>query len=322
MTDENQPEWRRPTAALEQLVTFSHIGELAAKGLEDWKSKGWNKKWWKRIDGTPIPNDLIVCIAERISKELRQELVVVPAKVAPAALRDLVAKWRRLGELCGSDPTDQRAAILYALLADELEALLPLLASKVTAPICAPVMGDGDYSCAVCGLGLKEPCEHWRQFYATMPVEGEATTQNVLPQTQASKDQEAVTAERERIRDAIIERVARLDEVRSMPEYNWPNAAGYEAWRKKRLAELGSIEDRDLLIECRQELSRFGSLAGPHAGRVTRDLLNGLEKDFCQCGAELDRHKPKSWEYCAIHQRIDVIRALAVPPLPAKTHCP
>ena len=45
-------------------------------------------------------------------------------------VRALIEKWRRLGELCGSDPTDQRAAILYALLADELEALLPLLASK------------------------------------------------------------------------------------------------------------------------------------------------------------------------------------------------
>jgi hypothetical protein len=24
--------------------------------------------------------------------------------------------------------------------------------------------GDGDYSCASCGLGMKEPCEHWKEL--------------------------------------------------------------------------------------------------------------------------------------------------------------
>lgn len=52
-------------------LSFFRIGNLVWQGLQDWKAKGWNKKWWKRIDGTPIPNDLTVCIAERISKELR-----------------------------------------------------------------------------------------------------------------------------------------------------------------------------------------------------------------------------------------------------------
>lgn len=52
-------------------LSFFHIGNLVWQGLQDWKAKGWNAKWWKRIDGTPIPNDLTVCIAERISKELR-----------------------------------------------------------------------------------------------------------------------------------------------------------------------------------------------------------------------------------------------------------
>jgi hypothetical protein len=29
--------------------------------------------------------------------------------------------------------------------------------------------GDGDYSCAICGMGMKEPCEHWKKMLATTP---------------------------------------------------------------------------------------------------------------------------------------------------------
>jgi hypothetical protein len=27
-------------------------------------------------------------------------------------------------------------------------------------------VGDGEYSCAFCGIGMKEPCEHWKRFLA------------------------------------------------------------------------------------------------------------------------------------------------------------
>lgn len=37
--------------------------KIASEGFEIWKAKSHNKKWFRRIDGTPIPNDLIVCIA-------------------------------------------------------------------------------------------------------------------------------------------------------------------------------------------------------------------------------------------------------------------
>jgi hypothetical protein len=48
---------------------------------------------------------------------------------------------------------------------DELEAeLLRRLAPP------APKMGPGDFSCAVCGMGMVEPCEHWK---ANMPNEQE-----------------------------------------------------------------------------------------------------------------------------------------------------
>jgi hypothetical protein len=31
--------------------------------------------------------------------------------------------------------------------------------------------GCGDYSCALCGFGMTEPCEHWKHFLATAPAE-------------------------------------------------------------------------------------------------------------------------------------------------------
>ena len=37
--------------------------ELVEKGFNRWKEKEHNKKWFKKIDGTPIPNDLMVNIA-------------------------------------------------------------------------------------------------------------------------------------------------------------------------------------------------------------------------------------------------------------------
>lgn len=37
---------------------------IANIGFEVWRSKDWNARWAKRIDGTPIPNDVPVCIAK------------------------------------------------------------------------------------------------------------------------------------------------------------------------------------------------------------------------------------------------------------------
>ncbi len=47
---------------------FIEAMNVAERGLEAWRRKPHNKKWWRRIDGTPIPNDLLVCIAEQMVK--------------------------------------------------------------------------------------------------------------------------------------------------------------------------------------------------------------------------------------------------------------
>lgn len=40
--------------------------QAAKRGYKDWAAKPHNKKWVKHIDGTPIPNDLVMCIADAI----------------------------------------------------------------------------------------------------------------------------------------------------------------------------------------------------------------------------------------------------------------
>jgi len=49
-------------------LSFMEAMSLAERGLEIWKAKEHNAKWWRRIDGTPIPNDLLVNIAEEFAK--------------------------------------------------------------------------------------------------------------------------------------------------------------------------------------------------------------------------------------------------------------
>lgn len=40
---------------------------IAQRGFEKWRAKEHNKKWFRKIDGTPIPNDVVVCIAQEFA---------------------------------------------------------------------------------------------------------------------------------------------------------------------------------------------------------------------------------------------------------------
>lgn len=52
----------------ESELPFGLVNIIAAadEGLKKWASQPHNKKWWKRIDGTPIPNDLLVNVTQAI----------------------------------------------------------------------------------------------------------------------------------------------------------------------------------------------------------------------------------------------------------------
>ena len=47
-------------------MTFNEAMSAAETGFATWATKPHNKKWARRLDGTPIPNDLLVCIAEAV----------------------------------------------------------------------------------------------------------------------------------------------------------------------------------------------------------------------------------------------------------------
>ncbi len=55
----HSPPAPRPVSFLEAMNIVEH-------GFDTWKDKPHNAKWYSRIDGTPIPNDLKVNIAEAI----------------------------------------------------------------------------------------------------------------------------------------------------------------------------------------------------------------------------------------------------------------
>lgn len=53
----------------EAALQFVNILNLAHEGYEVWAAKPHNKKWHKKIDSTPIKNDLPVIIAEHIARK-------------------------------------------------------------------------------------------------------------------------------------------------------------------------------------------------------------------------------------------------------------
>jgi len=58
--------------------------EIAQSGFDVWAAKPHNKKWFRRVDGTPIPNDLVVCIAQAFS-EASALASVAPSGAEPVA---------------------------------------------------------------------------------------------------------------------------------------------------------------------------------------------------------------------------------------------
>lgn len=100
--------------------------KLCQQGLDVWKSQEHNYKWWRRIDGTPIPNDLLVCIAEAVRDAVQTDSAQgqAVADSLSAIVRGMLASAERT-----SDPRGLRIPILTmdalwgAVNAGALEAL-------------------------------------------------------------------------------------------------------------------------------------------------------------------------------------------------------
>ena len=55
-------------------MNFMEAMKLAETGFDTWASMQHNRKWFNRIDGTPIKNDLLVNIAEAIVEGTREKV--------------------------------------------------------------------------------------------------------------------------------------------------------------------------------------------------------------------------------------------------------
>lgn len=44
-------------------MDFVEALRIAEQGFDAWKAQPHNARWFRKIDGTPIPNDLLVTIA-------------------------------------------------------------------------------------------------------------------------------------------------------------------------------------------------------------------------------------------------------------------
>ena len=70
-------------------MNWSDALALAEKGFDAWAAKPHNRKWFRKIDGTPIKNDLLVNIATAFA----EALIAAPANPAPIAELEPVA-WQ------------------------------------------------------------------------------------------------------------------------------------------------------------------------------------------------------------------------------------
>lgn len=67
LTEQNRAALAR-VAELEKQFTFNELLTLCQRAHGIWRCKPHNKKWSKKLDGTPILNDLMVNVAETITR--------------------------------------------------------------------------------------------------------------------------------------------------------------------------------------------------------------------------------------------------------------
>jgi len=88
--------------------------EIAERGYAEWAAKPHNAKWVQRIEGTPIPNDLKVCIAMAFKDALSAERARVIEMCA--RLPDDLAKNGEQIKLHAGELTAQEMRSVKAIL--------------------------------------------------------------------------------------------------------------------------------------------------------------------------------------------------------------
>ncbi len=65
-------------------MNFSQAMDAIESGFKTWREKPHNERWWRKIDGTPIPNDLSVNIAEAICSATKSAAATDHEECAPS----------------------------------------------------------------------------------------------------------------------------------------------------------------------------------------------------------------------------------------------
>ena len=58
----------------ETTLDYTEVMTLVQKGFRKWECSPSNKKWAKRLKGTPAKNDIVVCITREIVKSIKGEV--------------------------------------------------------------------------------------------------------------------------------------------------------------------------------------------------------------------------------------------------------
>ena len=138
---------------------------IAQRGFEKWRAKEHNKKWFRKIDGTPIPNDVVVCIA--------QEFADTACPVMPVR----------------QETADTSAALLQRALEQALNSLAEIAAAHI--PDCPAHYAGDELSWAQRHVGcLRQKAEIARDGIAAA-IRQLPTTELVNPEKMYSYDSEA-----------------------------------------------------------------------------------------------------------------------------------
>jgi hypothetical protein len=112
-----------------------------------------------------------------------------------------------------------------------------------------PKMGPGDYSCVACGLGMVEPCEHWKKMLAERPVDEDEEVEQSAPPAGAREFWAKVNRfPKDILRKLTLWDCRKLDEiiiesleVYAAQERARADAAEREHWSKGCIVEIASV---------------------------------------------------------------------------------
>lgn len=110
----------------------ARITRAVMRGFNDWEENPHNKKWRKRIDGTPIGNDLLVSITASVYAELRDvlaEFAAVCASTPTLTAEDFESMIRSALSFTDSQNPSQ-VSLSYARMAERGNAILSAKSQK------------------------------------------------------------------------------------------------------------------------------------------------------------------------------------------------